>query len=194
MKWKSCIVFVLFSPLASVADSRASGTISRSEVHQAILAELRSRGLSAAALPRIDNVELPASVPAAQGRELRVTGACWEQSSWRAQFRVECRAKGDCLPFLTYIPDFRSGGDGQALRACRAAQTSDRPRAASRKPVLHAGERATVLFSRGRLRLTAVVTCLERGAEGDVIRVRNQDGQIFRARIANGTMLEALAQ
>lgn len=32
--------------------------------------------------------------------------------------------------------------------------------------------------------MTAIVTCLERGREGQVIRVRSQDGHIFRARIS----------
>ena len=49
-----------------------------------------------------------------------------------------------------------------------------------------------VVFSGSRIRLTASVTCLARGAEGDVIRVRNQDGNIFRARVSAPNLLEAL--
>jgi flagella basal body P-ring formation protein FlgA len=67
-------------------------------------------------------------------------------------------------------------------------------RAASPKPAVRAGDRTTAVFLSNRLRLTARVTCLERGREGEVIRVRSQDGHIFRARISGPAQLEALPQ
>jgi flagella basal body P-ring formation protein FlgA len=42
--------------------------------------------------------------------------------------------------------------------------------------------------------MTASVTCLERGRQGEVIRVRAPDGHIFRARISGPALLEALPQ
>jgi flagella basal body P-ring formation protein FlgA len=48
------------------------------------------------------------------------------------------------------------------------------------------------VFVSSRLRLTASVTCLERGREGEIIRVRSQDGRVFRARISGPARLEAL--
>jgi flagella basal body P-ring formation protein FlgA len=63
-----------------------------------------------------------------------------------------------------------------------------------RKAIVRSGDRATVVFRGSQLNLTALVTCLERGAAGDVIRVRNQDGQIFRARVSAPARLEALSQ
>jgi len=50
------------------------------------------------------------------------------------------------------------------------------------------------VFLTNRLRMTASVTCLERGREGEVIRVRSQDGHIFRARISGPALLEVLPQ
>ncbi len=61
-------------------------------------------------------------------------------------------------------------------------------------PVVRAGERATAVFLADRLRMTASVTCLERGNEGEIIRVRSQDGHVFRARISGPALLEALPQ
>ena len=51
-----------------------------------------------------------------------------------------------------------------------------------------------VLFVGDRLHLAAQVTCLEHGAKGEVIRVRNPDGHVFRARVSGLGRLEALAQ
>jgi flagella basal body P-ring formation protein FlgA len=62
------------------------------------------------------------------------------------------------------------------------------------KPVLRAGDRATAVFLSNRLRMAASVTCLERGREGEVIRVRSQDGRVFRARISGPARLEVLPQ
>jgi hypothetical protein len=62
------------------------------------------------------------------------------------------------------------------------------------KPTVRAGDRATAVFLADRLRMTASVTCLERGREGEVIRVRGQDGYVFRARISGPGLLEALPQ
>ncbi len=50
------------------------------------------------------------------------------------------------------------------------------------------------VFLSNRLRMTASVTCLERGREGEVIRVRSQDGRVFRARISGPARLEVLLQ
>lgn len=163
--------------------------IAKSEVYQTIAADLRARGVPGDQLPRLDEIELPVSVPAAPGHTLRITTACWSDHLARVQFRLECREPGQCLPFLAYVRASEPV-KGAIGSSCRAAAQGRRE--IPRKPVLRAGDRATVVFARGRMRLTAVVTCLERGAEGDVIRVRNQDGQTFRARIANPSMLEAI--
>jgi flagella basal body P-ring formation protein FlgA len=50
------------------------------------------------------------------------------------------------------------------------------------------------VFVSDRLRMTASVTCLERGREGEVIRVRGEEGNIFRARISGPARLEVMPQ
>lgn len=62
------------------------------------------------------------------------------------------------------------------------------------QPTMRAGDQATAVLRSERLRISARVTCLERGREGEVIRVRNQDGEVFRARISGPALVEALAQ
>lgn len=59
---------------------------------------------------------------------------------------------------------------------------------------VRAGDRATAVAVAGGLRMTAVVICLDRGARGEIIRVRGHEGHIFRARVTGPALVEALLQ
>ena len=172
--------------------------VTRQEVWQAVVAELRVRGLSDEQLPRVDDLDLPGALPALAGRTLRVSSACRDLGPGRTQFRLECGAPGQCLPFLVYVRDSVNAAAGARAGSCRLASESRlAPEAApktSSKPTVRAGDQATAVFLAGRLRMTASVTCLERGREGEVIRVRGLDGHVFRARISGPDRLEALPQ
>jgi len=184
----------------------------RREVWRAVLAELRKQGFSGQHLPAIEGLDLPAALPTLDGLSLRVTSACWDALPRRTQMRMECGAPGQCLPFLIYFrdvylhddPSENPGNDhgddlhstvsnaSAPLESCRMA--SHPAREALLKPVVRAGDKATAVFHADRLRMTASVTCLERGREGEVIRVRGPDGHVFHARISGPDQLEALPQ
>jgi len=210
------IVSGLWSPAVLPAEESRTlpGTLAtpltRQEVWRAVVAELRVRGLSDEQLPRVEDLDLPVALPALAGRTLSVSSACWDAGPRRTQFRLECGAPGQCLPFLVYARDSVGGFVGAGVSAsvnaaagtragsCRLASGSRlAPEAApktSSKPAVRAGDRATAVLLAGHLRMTASVTCLERGREGEVIRVRGLDGHVFRARISGHALLEALPQ
>jgi len=171
--------------------------VTRQEVWQAVVAELRERGLSEAQLPQIEDVDLPFALPAVAGRKLRVSSACWDDGPERTQFRLECGEPGQCLPFLAYV-HVHDRDAGARAGSCRLESAShpapEAPVKPLAKPAVRAGDRATAVFLSARLRITASVTCLERGREGEVIRVRGEDGQVFRARISGPALLEAVPQ
>jgi hypothetical protein len=202
------------------AASPAPIPVSRQEVWQAVADELREQGLSDEQLPGIENLELPKDLPALPGRRLRVSSACWEEGSQRAQFRLQCGEPGQCLPFLVYVnnylpsaltnsltnsaPGHNPPNRGGRAQSCRLASKSNRA-AGTRlvagsapsltpKPAVRTGEHASAVFISRGMRMTASVTCLERGREGEVVRVRGLDGHIFRARISGPARLEALPQ
>jgi hypothetical protein len=144
-----------------------------------------------------EEIELPVAVPAAASRTLRVSMVCWDADLQRAQFQLECREPGHCIPFLAYADAGRSttmGSQKIAGSACRSASRTRTTGAPPHKDLIRVGDHATVIFGGGQFHLTALVTCLERGAEGAIIRVRNRDGQIFRARVSAPARLEALTQ
>ena len=75
----------------------------RQEVWEAVVSELRQRGLSERQLPQIEDLDLPGALPVLTGRELRVSSACWDERPRRTQFRLECGELGQCLPFFVYL-------------------------------------------------------------------------------------------
>jgi hypothetical protein len=201
---------LLFAELSAEGWRPPPGTpptaVMRQEVWQAVVAELEREGLSEQRLPRIEDLELPGALPALAGRRLHVSSACWDEGPRRTQFRLECGEPGQCLPFLVYLHNVylhdvylydhvRDDQDASARAGpCRPAPQPRPAPKPSPKPVLRAGDRATAVFLSNRLRMTASVTCLERGREGEVIRVRSQDGRVFRARISGPARLEVLPQ
>lgn len=165
------------------------------EVWRAVVSELQKRGLSEEQMPQIEGLDLPAALPALDGRRLRVTSACWDAIPRRTQFRLECDAPAQCLPFLVYVHDRSSSHAGAGAGSCRlAASHPPSTKEALLNSAVRAGDRATAVFHADRLRMTASVTCLERGREGEIIRVRGLDGRVFQARISGPDQLEALPQ
>jgi hypothetical protein len=162
--------------------------VTREEVWQAVAGDLRERGLREDQLPRAEDLDLPVAVPAAEGRTLRVAAVCWDAGLGRVEFRLECREPGQCIPFLAYGRTAERMIAGSCRSGSRSA-TSQR-----KKVAVRVGERAMVILVANRLRLTTSVICLERGAEGEIIRVKNQDGHIFRARVTAPALLEAWPQ
>jgi hypothetical protein len=185
---------------STLSDPRLT-PVTRQEVWRAVTAELRERGLEDRELPQAEEIDFPVGLPALAGRRLRVLSACWDGGARRTQFRLECGETGQCLPFLAYLNNSylnrayldSSSHAGARPVSCRLPSTRPAPEVLA-KPTIRAGDRATTVFVADRLRMTASVTCLERGREGEVIRVRSQDGHIFRARISGPALLEALPQ
>jgi hypothetical protein len=191
-------IAVLSGTLLHAQDARPPRTpITRAEVWQAVTIELRQRGVREEKLLRAEDIDLPPLIQAAASRTLRVSMVCWDAGLRRAQFQLECREPGHCIPFLACAETGRStavGSEEIARSSCRNGSPQRSVSSATRKAIVRSGDRATVVFRGSQLNLTALVTCLERGAAGDVIRVRNQDGQIFRARVSAPARLEALSQ
>jgi hypothetical protein len=190
---------LLFGEL-SVKESRAPvatqlSAVTRQEVWEAVATELRGRGLADQQLPQVDDIDLPLALPALAGRKLRVLSACWDESARRTQFRLECGEPGQCLPFLVYLRSLvRDEGNSAAWAVSCRLGASRAPAQPVLKPVVRAGDRAMAVFIADRLRMTASVTCLERGHAGEIIRVRGRGGHVFRARISGPALLEALPQ
>ncbi len=200
---KVSILLATMFACSSLVWAEAPGLLplTRQEAFAVVAAYLRAQGLSEEQLPKAGDLELPGTIPAASERTLRVAAVCWDAHMDRAAFRLECNEAGACLPFLVY------GGIGQpAFAALRTSEQTEISSACSARPatragkvsqpeiVVRPGDRATVVFRGTQIRLSQQVTCVERGAAGDIIRVRNSDGALIRARVVTAGRLEALSQ
>jgi len=190
--------------VAAEEPARSYSPVTVSEVWRAAAGELRGRGWREEQLPRIVNIELPVAVPARGARELHVSAMCWDADSQRVRLRMECREAGACLPFLAYLRrdsgerDFFGidfpGRSQAGMPSCRLASPGQSRSLPREPPTIRSGERALAVLSAGGLRVSAAVTCLERGARGEIIRVRGEEGRIFRARVAGPALVEALPE
>jgi hypothetical protein len=182
-------------PLMAAQESVHSySPITVAEAWQAVASELRGRGFREEQLPRAEDLELPVAVPARAGRNLHVSSVCWDSDSERARFRIECREAGGCLPFLAYLRrDYRASARAEAP-SCRQESHGHSSSFPHTEPSIRAGERAIAVLSAAGVRLSAAVTCLDRGARGEIIRVRSEEGHIFRARVAGPALVEALPE
>ncbi len=179
-------------PLARAGEpAEPLSPITVSEAWPAVVDELRSRGFREEQLPPVEALDLPVAVPAHAGRKLRVSSVCWDANDGRARFRLQCSEAGACLPFLVYV---RVAENARAV-SCDLGRQSRSPsltQIRASAPMLRAGDRATAVLVAAGLRMTAAVTCLDRGARGDVIRVRGPEGYIFRARVTGPALVETL--
>ena len=175
--------------IAAEAGVQGYSPISGESVRGTIMAELRTRGIDDAKLPRAEDIEVPLAVPARAGVGLRVTAACWDADASRVRFRLECREAGACLPFLAYV---RMGSHAEAA-SCQVPR-KQASTAGAATPAVHAGERATAVLVAAGIRMTAPVTCMDRGARGEIIRVRGSEGRIFRARVTAPALVEVVGQ
>jgi len=190
-------IFVLACAAFLVSQQMARTPITRDEVYAVVAAELRARGLHDPLVPRAENLDLSGGFTATANRTLHMLSVCWDRATDRAQFRLECRVHSECLPFIVSarLEQHLAVPASDAYPACQAASAKKASGGAARRdPVVRVGDPATVVFHGDRMRLAVRVTCLERGAEGEVVRVRNQDGHTFRARVAGPALLEAISQ
>ncbi len=114
------------------------------------------------------------SVPAHAQLHVVSVRTGFSPGSWLV--RMDCAARSDCLPFHVVLrstgPEVRNPV-GDPLSA--AVQSRNLPAGVKqvRVPLAHSGDRMLLVEERPGLRLQARVVCLESGALGDAIRVRN---------------------
>ncbi len=91
--------------------------------------------------------------------------------------RMDCADRGDCLPFHVMLrwasPQVRNGAGGDRSSVPVQPGNSSLQARPVRVPLARSGDRMLLVEERPGMRLQARVVCLESGALGDAIRVRN---------------------
>ena len=122
--------------LVQAQETRPAPTpITRDEVWQAVTIELRQRGVPEEQLLGMEEIDLPGVIPASASRTLRVSMVCWDADLRRAQFQLECREPGQCVPFIaSRMPAGQPQGVPRKLPEARAVipASDSRPRRAAK--------------------------------------------------------------
>lgn len=182
-------VCLLACAISSRAHAQGNGPrtpVTVQEVSQVVASELQTRLPKEPPSPVWD-MDIPVAVPAAGTHKLRVASVCRDTESAALRFQIACAEPGACLPFLAYVRTPVAA----AVPPCggRAVSAAGSP---ARAPAVQPGNRATAMLAIAGLRMTATVTCLERGVPGDIILVRGQEGRVFRARVTGPRSVAAM--
>jgi len=111
------------------------------------------------------------------GAELRVASvrAGYARGSWL--LRMDCSSRRDCLPFHVLLrAPFGSDNVAEAGQDSTPEQMQSGWRGTNsrhRPPLAHSGDRVLLVEERSGLRIKVPAVCLQPGALGDQIRVRN---------------------
>jgi hypothetical protein len=167
------------------------------EIHSLLGKALTQRGVPAAQLPSLDELDCTAVPPRAG--PLAVEHVNWDAQRRAFQFRIACSAPQRCLPFLVHA---RVGETKAALirESLDIVGEGERPtrrvrlRTGGHSPnrsLVSPGRPATLLVERDGMRIRASVTCLERGGKGEIVRVRLHDTrQLFRAQVIGDALVK----
>lgn len=181
-------VSIIFLCLAAGGRAQDRGPrrtpVTSEEVGQAIAKSLRG------VLPREPSspawgFEIPLAVPAANPHALQVVSMCRDADPELLRVRLACDKPGACLPFLAYV----KADKPVPVHSC-GPQEAREPRSPRPARIVHAGDRATAVMVTAGFRMSAAVRCLDGGGIGETIRVRAQEGRIFRARISGPAQVE----
>jgi hypothetical protein len=123
----------------------------------------------------------------------------WDAVQAALRFRLRCQPRSSCLPYFVYGRPTSPLPEGQQLRTVCARGTAvfGHPNPAQAQTGFAvAGGTAVRLVTRTKgMRITQPAFCLDRGAVGEIVRVRlKSNGQILRAVVLDRTLTESLPE
>jgi len=177
--------------MTSLAGAWGKDTL-RERIYRKVISGLESRGAESGPLIAAEALDLGGAARLPEEAQFDLASVRWDALLGRWEFQLRCINPQQCVPFLVTAkaekgPMAGAGRDQVVPTAVRAGGTA---RLGGEKrlgtPDVEAGQNARVSWSEAGLAMTAEVVCLERGVEGQWIRVRAREGRgrVFRARVA----------
>lgn len=170
---KACqlgLVLLVLGAAASGVVAQAPSTETKQRIANVVARDLGLGGGLEAIAGRLSG--FPASLSLPPGTDLQVTAVRPAAAAGTRWVRLECAVRKDCLPFQVMLHALEV--DATSLRgplrrdpglAAGVNQLS--------RPLTHSGDRVSLIEERPGMRLKVAAVCLQSGALGDSIRVRN---------------------
>ncbi len=174
---------------ASGEEAKASTSpvcITRNQVFSAIREALRQSPLERLEFNE-NHIDIPEVRCASRSPQLEATNVSYDSKSRTLECRLRC-ARGGCLPFYARVTTTQPTSPlrSQSLRISRR----DRLNKQAVSPTLKAGDLVTLSIVTPVIRISLPVRCLQSGAIGETVRVRDpQANKVFLARIESKTRL-----
>ncbi len=171
--------------------------IEKEQVQSAIQSFLRRKGSSLGALPKsaiLRFADIGARQPAPA---LQVAAVAWDDLDQAVEFRLHCLDRSLCGSFLVRAEMPPSAADDwrTKLRPEAAAAQRRKMSAADARTgaaLVERGKPATLILEGANLRISLLVTCLERGALSQQIRVFDASNRrVYRAAVVGAALLRA---
>jgi len=186
---------------------RRGWPIDKAAVRDVIRDFLVRHGWKEGELPELNQLESAATASEANGDPtLEVTGMERDRRGGVLQFRLRCASPAHCSNFLVRVPLPNAHTSAiSVVRSSSATEETGDTGKSAKKPLMtgasrcpacaglaQAGQTATLILENENIRITLLVICLERGALGQRIRVREARGQrVFVAEVTGSGLLRA---
>lgn len=178
------ILWLLLAPAAAPAAWAAE--------HYAITPELIAATMSQAGIQvSSDQVTLLADVVAATPAPVLKVSTVERLDNRRVLARLECETHEECLPFFVSLGAVQKSNAQSPADAPDLLPAGLTPSKAAKSIVLRNGSPARLLLDGNHVHISIPVICLEAGAPGQTIRVRDRDHRmVFAAQVVNGELLK----
>jgi hypothetical protein len=165
---------------------RTGWPVPREALHSAIIELLKKKGWQETTWPDAAVLRWPQEFTTrAAAPELEADNLRWDIRTRNFAARIRCVDRYTCADFLAYFPAPPGFNRGKRWVAGRVLR--QRPQVLAR-----AGQTAMLTLGNGPVRISLPVVCLERGTEGQTIRVRDAaTRRVLRARVVGAGRLRA---
>jgi hypothetical protein len=167
---------------------RAHGQSSCQEIKAQILAS-----------PEISNLHSPgieldceAATRVPHAASLALTRKNWDHALQSWDFVARCTRAGECLPFLVRVRSSSPTAASYGLSGELAIETMSAHGVLPdtlENILVRPGDRASVVWDQGGIRLTVPAVCLDKGRRGDSVRARFEHGGVIRAIVIDSKSL-----
>jgi hypothetical protein len=127
-----------------------------------------------------------------QASSLEVLRTDWNVRLRRWEYRLRCVRAEDCVPFLVWSGDGRSGDGKTSTTVAGLAPPTLQAGGSIAARLVKRGQTATLTWDQGGIRIVLPVTCLDEGGLGQFVRVQLPNaGRTLRAEVVGEATLRA---
>jgi hypothetical protein len=126
-----------------------------------------------------------------QSASVTLTHKTWDPALQSWDFVAHCTHSGECMPFLVRVRSSRPGTSlyGATMTDSISPRSGTPTESSPENFLVRPGDRASVVWDQGGIRLIAPAICMDKGRRGDSVRARFEHGGVIRAIVVDSKSL-----